>query len=462
MTGAPGAPVLLEAAWLRRLLGNLAARRRAIDEAPGRVRLQTLVLLRWIAIVGQLLALLFVHFGLGFALPLGWSLAVVGLSTLLNVVLFLVFPTAKRLSERGAAGYLAFDLVQLGALLFLTGGVENPFSLLVLVPVTISATILSLRSTMLLGLLAFTIAGMLAVWHLPLPWSLPGLTLPAPYQAGVFVALVLGMLFIAAYAWQVAEEARRMSDALAATQMALAREQQVSALGGLAAAAAHELGSPLGTIAVVAKELSREIEPDDPLAEDINLLLSQAQRCRDILARLSQRPSGASEADTFADLGIANLLTMAAEPWRRSDVEFRVRLKQEGEPPRLPRRPEIVQGLSNLFQNAMEFAHSAVTAEVDWDNTSLRIDILDDGPGLNVDILSALGEPYTTSRPESGGMGLGVFISMNLLRRSGASLGFANRSGGGARVRVIWPLPLPVAESTARVAPLPGSGTLTP
>jgi two-component system sensor histidine kinase RegB len=457
--------LLTDAPWgerLTRMIDRLAVNRQAGDTTPGRVRLQTLVLLRWIAIVGQLLSLLFVHFGLGFPLPLLASLVVVGLSTLLNVALFLIYPTAKRLSERGATSYLAFDMVQLGALLFLTGGVENPFALLVLVPVTISATILSLRSTVLLGLLAFTIIGLLAVWHLPLPWSEPRLVLPHAYQAGAFVALVLGMLFIAAYAWQVAEEARRMSDALAATQMALAREQQISAVGGLAAAAAHELGSPLGTIAVVAKELSREIEPDDPLAEDIALLMSQAQRCRDILARLSRRPTDEASGEVFADLGIANLLTMAAEPWRRSGIEFRVRLKQEGEPPRLPRRPEIVQGLSNLFQNAMEFARSTVTVEVNWDRESLRIDILDDGPGMNVDILSALGEPYTTSRPESGGMGLGVFISMNLLRRSGASLGFSNRSGGGTRVRVNWPLPLPASDSVAGVAPLTGSGTLAP
>lgn len=451
---------------LDRMMHRLMVSRQAGDTAPGRVRLQTLVLLRWIAIVGQLLALLFVHFGLGFTLPLVPSLLVVGVSTLLNIALFLIYPTAKRLSEQGATGYLAFDLVQLGALLYLTGGVENPFALLVLVPVTISATILSLRSTVLLGLLAFCIAGLLAVWHQPLPWSEPRLVLPHAYQAGVFVALVLGMLFIAAYAWQVAEEARRMSDALAAAQMALAREQQVSALGGLAAAAAHELGSPLGTIAVVAKELSREVEENDPIAEDIALLLSEAQRCRDILARISRRPSDEADDEAFADLGIANLLTMAAEPWRRSGIDFRVRLKQEGVPPSLPRRPEIIQGLSNLFQNAMEFAHSAVTAEVNWDQSSLRLDILDDGPGINVDILSALGEPYTTSRPESGGMGLGVFISMNLLRRSGASVGFSNRSGGGARVRVNWPLPLPVSArvpgQAARVAPQSGSGTLAP
>lgn len=434
--------------------------------AAGRVRLQTLVLLRWIAIVGQLLTLLFVHFGLGFVLPLLPALLVVGVSMALNVALFLAYPSSTRLTERGAMGYLGFDMVQLGCLLFLTGGVENPFALLILVPVTVSATILSLRSTILLGLLAFTLIGALALWHLPLPWSEPGLILPLSYQMGVFVALVLGMFFITAYSWQVAEEARRMSDALAATQMALAREQQVSALGSLAAAAAHELGSPLGTISVVAKELSREIEPDDPLAEDIALLLSQAQRCREILARISRRPQEETGQD-LAELGIENLLTIAAEPWRRSSVRFAVRLQGEGDEPHLPRRPEILQGLSNIFQNAMEFARSEVITDVYWNADRIQLDILDDGPGMNVDILSALGEPYTTSRPESGGMGLGVFISINLLRRSGATVGFANRRNGGARVRVSWSLPLQIPGRISNgnitgVAPSGTSGKLPP
>lgn len=451
---------------LRDFLGGLAVTQSNFETtaAAGRVRLQTLVLLRWIAIVGQMLALLFVHFGLGFLLPLVPALLVVGVSMALNVALFLLYPSATRLTERGAAGYLGFDMLQLAALLFLTGGVENPFALLILVPVTVSATILSLRSTILLGLLAFTLIGSLALWHLPLPWAPPGLVLPVAFQMGVFVALVLGMLFITAYSWQVAEEARRMSDALAAAQMALAREQKVSALGSLAAAAAHELGSPLGTISVVARELSREIEADDPLAEDIALLLSQAQRCRDILARISQRPDAQQEQD-FAELGIANLLTMATEPWRRAGIEFTVKMLGEGEEPNMPRRPEIVQGLSNLFQNAMEFARSKVVAEVSWDGQRVSVDILDDGPGMNVDILSALGEPYTTSRPDAGGMGLGVFIALNLLRRSGAVVSFANRPSGGARVRVTWNLPLPgsgnhLPGGKAGVAPAPGSGKL--
>lgn len=427
-------PALLET--LRERLGPHLT---TSEDPAGRVRLQTLVLLRWIAITGQLLAILFVHFGLDFRLPLLPSLAVVGVSALLNIVLFIVYPTAKRLTEAGATGYLAFDLIQLCVLLFLTGGVDNPFAVLILVPVTVSATILTLRSTVALGILAIVLAVLLTQYHYPLPWDAAGLALPQAYQWGTFIALALGILFIAAYAWQVAEEARRMSDALVATQMALAREQQVSALGSLAAAAAHELGSPLGTIAVVVKEVASETPPGTPLAEDIALLQSQVERCREILARLSRRPAASTSEETFADLGIANLVEMAAQAWRRGDIAFAVTLQSEGPPPHLPRRPEIIHGLSNLLQNAMEFARGRVEVLVRWDERNIRLEILDDGPGLNVDILSALGEPYVTSRPDSGGMGLGVFIAMNLLRRSGASVAFANRPGGGTRVTVRWP-----------------------
>ncbi|HEX6959198.1 MAG TPA: ActS/PrrB/RegB family redox-sensitive histidine kinase [Ferrovibrio sp.] len=428
------------AALLETLRDRLGPHLVAAEDAGGRVRLQTLVLLRWIAIAGQLLAILFVHFGLDFHLPLLPALAVVGISALLNIMLFVVYPTAKRLTEMGAAGYLAFDLLQLCVLLFLTGGVDNPFSVLILVPVTVSATILSLRSTVMLGGLAFVLAALLTLYHYPLPWGEgSAIQLPATYQWGTFLALTLGTLFIAAYAWQVAEEARRMSDALAATQMALAREQQVSALGSLAAAAAHELGSPLGTIAVVVREMRSDVEPGSPLAEDVALLQSQVERCREILARLARRPSDEADAQTFTDLGIANLVEMAAQPWRRAAIAFDIEPKGAGEPPILPRRPEIIHGLSNLLQNAMEFARSRVAVHINWNERTVSLDILDDGPGLNVDILSALGEPYVTSRPDSGGMGLGVFIAKNLLHRSGATVAFANRVEGGTRVTVTWP-----------------------
>ncbi|MCW5752357.1 MAG: ActS/PrrB/RegB family redox-sensitive histidine kinase, partial [Alphaproteobacteria bacterium] len=255
----------------------------------GRLRLRTLVTIRWIALVGQALALLFVHFGLGFQVPLTPALLIVACYLAFNLAIFLIYPSAHRLDDRSAASQLALDVLQLALLLFLTGGLKNPFALLLLVPVTISATILSLVSTVGLALLVLALVTLLAFLHLPLPWGEPGIMLPDLYVAGTWTALVLGMGFVAIYAWQVAAEARRMADALAATQLVLAREQQLSALGGLAAAAAHELGTPLGTIVLVAKELLRELPPGSPFVEDVRLLSSQAERCREILAQLSQR-----------------------------------------------------------------------------------------------------------------------------------------------------------------------------
>lgn len=404
----------------------------------GRVRLQTLVLIRWVAVAGQALTLLLVFYGLGFPFALGAALAVVGLSALLNLGVFLLFPTSTRLSDRQAAGYLVFDLLQLSALLYLTGGLENPFSILMLVPVTISATILSLASTVTIGLLGVGLLSALAFVHEPLPWGEPGLNLPLLYLFGVWTALVLGTGFIAVYASQVAAEARRMSDALAATQMALAREQQLSALGGLAAAAAHELGTPLGTIAVVAKELSREVPPDSPHAEDVGLIASQAQRCREILARLSVRPEQEEGGEAFSFLPLSGLVEAAARPYGRAGIAVEIGLRSAGPQPVVPRSPEIIHGLGNLIENAVDFAESHVEIGIAWTDKEMAVEILDDGPGINVDILSALGEPYTTSRPGDG-MGLGVFIAKTLLEHTGASVRFGNRPGGGARVAIVWP-----------------------
>lgn len=270
---------------------------RAIDDMPSvnsaydmmpaatdPVRLRTLTLIRWVAIGGQLLALLVVHFGFGFPVPLAAAFSVVGASLLLNLIVMSGHPTPVRLGERAAAAFLAFDIMQLAALLYLTGGLENPFSFLLLAPVAVSATILSIRSTFALCVLSVASITLLAVRHYPLPWAEGGFSVPQVYVLGTWVALAVGIVFFAIYTWRVAEEARRMSNALTASQLALAREQQFAALGGLAAAAAHELGSPLGTIAVVSGEIARDLPADSPITEDVRLLISETARCRDILA----------------------------------------------------------------------------------------------------------------------------------------------------------------------------------
>ncbi len=401
------------------------------------VSLRMLVLIRWIGVTGQAATLLIVHFGLGYNLPIGLALAVVAASALVNIVVGLPRPTRARLGEREAAFYLGYDILQLGLLLFLTGGIVNPFALLMLAPVSVAATILSLRS--IIGLCALTVAAasILIVLHQPLPWPGPPPDFPFPYILGVWTALVSSALFMAGYAWIVAEEARRMRDAFAATQLALAREQRVSAVGGLAAAAAHELGSPLATIAVIAKELVRDVPADSPYAEDAALLLSQSERCRTILAGLS-RHRGGEGASPFERLPISALVEAAGEPHVQRGVRVIYSTgAQAGEEPLVARSPEILHGLGNLIQNATQFARREVSVATSWRKDIVTVEVSDDGPGFPVSVLSRIGEPYISSR---GGdhMGLGIFIAHSLLERTGAELAFSNLPEGGAQVAVEW------------------------
>ncbi|HEX6103914.1 MAG TPA: ActS/PrrB/RegB family redox-sensitive histidine kinase, partial [Alphaproteobacteria bacterium] len=383
------------------------------------MRLRTLVAIRWAAIAGQAAALLAVHYGLLFPLPIVPAFLCVRAAAAFN--LWVQRGRGRMwLGDRDAALTLAYDLVQLGALIYLTGGLQNPFSVLILAPVTVSATLLSRRSTLWLTGLAVVIISLLAVVHEPLPWPDRNFRLEPIYVFAAWVALVLAAVFIAAYVWSVAEEARRMSDALAATQMALDREHRLAALGALAAAAAHELGTPLGTIAVAAKELTREAPKGSALAEDAALILSQSERCRDILARLARRPEMEHPGHPLMHRPLSLIVAAAAEPHRIAAPAISFELRSSGEPadePRLEDRPALLHGLGNLIQNALQFAARQVLVELSWDAREVAIAIRDDGPGFAPEVLVKLGEPYVTSRPSgetmrSGhvGMGLGFFI----------------------------------------------------
>ena len=412
---------------------------RSVPSGP--VRFRTLMLIRWIGVIGQAVALFVVHVGFGLDLPMVLALGIVGVSALLNLVLALSPPSGGRIDHRQATLFLTYDLLQLSTLLFLTGGLYNPFAVLILAPVTISATVLSRHTTIALSVLAVFLVSILAFWHLPLPSPVLWVEPSRLVALGLWVALVCAIVFVASYTFTVAEEARRMSDALSATQMALAREQRVSALGGLAAAAAHELGSPLSTIAVAAKELARDVPADSPYADDVRLLVSQSRRCSEILAQLSHLPEEVDPATPFERLPLSALVELAALPYEKDEIEVDFRLKGEdgSAEPVVPRTPELLHGLGTLIQNAVQFAKTRVAVETAWDAAETRVIILDDGPGFSQMVLAELGEPYVSSRSGGGGhMGLGVFIALSLLDRGGAAIAFDNRPEGGARVVVHW------------------------
>jgi two-component system sensor histidine kinase RegB len=329
-----------------------------------RVRLDTILRLRWLAALGQLAAIFVVAQGLEFDLPIVPCLAIVSLSALLNLALQIVFNPMQRLEPRHAASLLALNIIELAGLLYLTGGLENPFSFLFLAPVLISATALPVRLTVSLGLLAVACASVLVFFHMPLPWDTDEpLILPPIYLAGVWFSIVLAIGVTSLYSFQVTEEARKLSDALAATELVLAREQHLTQLDGLAAAAAHELGTPLSTIVLVSRELERTLADnvrdhtqDDgqvngqvnaQVAGDIKTLREQAQRCRDILSKITQLSSTGAPFDRMK---LSTLIEEAVAPHRDFGVAIKVRIAVAGsQEPVGSRNPAILYGVGNIL-----------------------------------------------------------------------------------------------------------------
>jgi two-component system sensor histidine kinase RegB len=432
---------------------------------PGEVssrslKIETLAMLRWLAIIGQTMAIVFVHVGLGYPLPIIRCTGLILLSVLLNLGLKATWPPNHRFEGFYAAALLAYDICQLGAFLYLTGGLDNPFSFLLMAPVLVSATTLPSRATLSLGVLVAALATLLVTVHDPLPWSDgPRPVLPPLYLVSIWIALLSTLAFSASYAFRVSDEARQLADALAAAELVLLREQHLTALDGLAAAAAHELGTPLGTIAVVARELERSLEPGSPLFEDVALLKSQSNRCREILRKLTDL--GSEQDFYFVRMPLTQLIAEAVEPFRGFGREIKLVEHGTGVEPVGTRNPAILHGLGNLIENAVDFAATRVDVIATWNATSVSVKISDDGPGFHPAIIDRIGEPFVTSRADrtdgrdvAGGLGLGYFIAKTLLKRSGAVLTYVNRKPPetGAVVTITWlrsQIDLRVVEKTS-------------
>jgi two-component system sensor histidine kinase RegB len=411
------------------------------------VRLDTILRLRWLAALGQLAAIFIVVQGLEFDLPIVPCVTVIGLSALLNLALQMAFNPMQRLEPVYAAALLALNIAELAGLLFFTGGLQNPFSFLFLAPVLISATALPTRLTIALGIFAVVCATALGFFHMPLPWdSDDPMVLPPIYLFGVWLSIVLAIGVTSLYAFQVTEEARKLSDALAATELVLTREQHLTQLDGLAAAAAHELGTPLSTIFLISRELEKTTPDGGPLADDLKTLREQAQRCRDILAKITQLSSTGAPFDRMP---LSTLIEEAVAPHRDFGIAIKVRIAVAGasEPVGM-RNPAILYGVGNILENAVDFARETVEVNAWWNTDTVEIMISDDGPGIAPDMLKRIGEPYLSRRRsadeasgEHSGLGLGVFIARTLLERTGAKVSFSNRifPDHGAVVQIAWP-----------------------
>lgn len=445
------------------------------DTGHNRLRLRTLILLRWMAISGQLVAITVGHFYLGLRLPLGLCYLVVGASVIANLISTFIFPESKRLSDIEAMLVLLFDLAQLSFLLYLTGGLTNPFALLIMAPVIISASALQARSTIILGFMAIWLLTLTAFFNIPFHFTDgSALEIPKLLEFGFWLSIVIGILFLSLYSHRVTSEIQSMSDALLATQMALAREQKLTDLGGVVAAAAHELGTPLATIKLVSAELMEELRDDPSLCEDAQLIRDQADRCRDILRSMGR--AGKDDLQ-LRRAPFSEVLREAAEPHleRGKTVIFDLHPGPDSAmtQPTIWRQPEVIHGMRNLIQNAVDFAHSTVWIDGEWRDETLRVTIVDDGDGYPTHLLGRIGDPFVRKRrsarqiqkrPGYDGMGLGLFIAKTLLERSGAELSFANASDPfltsterparcGAIVEVVWPAIKIVASEQGSLGP---------
>jgi two-component system sensor histidine kinase RegB len=430
------------------------------------IRLRTLIILRWLAIMGQLSALFICAQFLEINLNMNLCLLVVGASVVVNLAAGFMLPFNKRLSERQTLASQAFDLLQLGALLYLTGGLNNPFAVLILAPVTVAATALTLHATILLSGIALSVTTTLAVFYMPLTLN-DGLILEMPklFILGTWAALGIAIVFLGAYARRITIETFSMSQALSATQMALEREHRLTALGGVVAAAAHEMGTPLATIKLVSSELQEELSDNAELLEDATLIHEQATRLGVILKDMGRM---GKDDKIMRSAPLTTIIQEAADPHEGRGKEIIFTANGESfdnvghDVPMILRHPEIVHGLRNLVQNAVDFSRTTVLVHALWNEDIIRVMVRDDGIGFPAELMGRLGDPFLarratkhthqSDRPEYEGMGLGLFIAKTLLERTGAELLFANTNAnlssstpspttafsGGALVNVSW------------------------
>ncbi len=402
----------------------------------------TLTILRYIAIFGQFIAINIVFFYLDLKFPIKESYIIIFIGLVTN--LFLQFKIrVNQLKDTYASLFLLYDLIQLSALLYLTGGILNPFSILLIIPTIVSSTFLSMGTTIILGLITSFLLFIISFTHLPLPGLDTNIfAVPNYYTIGILISILIGLIFLSYFGIRFAGETKKRSEALNKLQEVISKEYELESLGGQAAAAAHSLGTPLATITVVAKELKKEIGNDKEYSKDIDLLISQTKRCSEILKKISKKQI---EGDNFlSSIKFEDLLQEIIDSFKEtSSKQIELKVDNDENKIAIRRTPEIIYGLRNFIGNAVKFSKSKVLITLRSDKKIIEIKINDDGPGIPEDIIKKIGEPYIKSKSielkSNSGLGLGSFLGKTLLERQGAKLIFKRNSElGGALIFLTW------------------------
>jgi len=402
---------------------------------------KTLVILRWIAIIGQLITIYTVHFIFNFKLPVIYCSLIIFFGGTTNFYLQFWFKK-NELTTLDSTFFLFYDLFQLSFLLLLTGGIKNPFVIFLIVPSIVSSTLLTLKNTFILAFATILFLLAITFYHLPLPH--PGdfdFLIPDYYLYAIPISVVIALIFLTYFGARFGLESRKRTEALKELELVLAKEQELESIGLQAAAAVHSLGTPLSTITVIAKELKKEIMKNPKYSKDIDLLLSQAKRCSEILKKISQAQI---EDDKFvSEVTVKNLLIEITRSFQEiSEKKIILNLDQAKKEILMDRSVEITYGIRNFIGNAVKFSKNKVTVNLDTNSKEVKISISDNGPGFPEDVSKRIGQPYIATRSDNldskAGLGLGTFIGKTLLERKKASLNFSNLEKGGALVTITW------------------------
>ena len=402
----------------------------------------TLTILRYIAIFGQFFAINLVYFYLALPFPIELSYVIIFVGLCTNFYLQFGIKI-NQLKDLYASFFLVYDLIQLSILLYLTGGIFNPFSFLLIIPAIVSSTFLSMGTTIILGFITSILLLIISFFYLPLPGEdMDLLHFPDFYKTGILISILIGLIFLSYFGIRFAGETKKRSEALNKLQEVISKEYELESLGGQAAAAAHSLGTPLATISVVAKEIKKEIGNDNEISKDIDLLISQTKRCSEILKQISKKQI---EEDIFlSSIQFEDLLEEIVNSFKEtSSKEINLIVDQDKNKIEIQRTPEIIYGLRNFIGNAVKFSKSKVKINLKSDKELIEIKINDDGPGIPEDVINKIGEPYIKSKSKeispNSGLGLGTFLGKTLLERQSAKLLFRRKGElGGAFVIIRW------------------------